>query len=158
MNIEQTVATAIADLELGAHFTFDTLTEAVQERRQRKLVVAEVPEIADGSGLCALLLFAEDRDLILHARTDSELHSQQFVLHEFAHIILGHCEGDNSEPSDFIPGALLPDIPPQVRLRALARTDVNTEEEIAAESLADQLAARIRESRFAENSYMEIFG
>ena len=42
--------------------------------------------------------------------------------------------------------------------RVLARKDVESEDEIAAESLADRLAAGIRGSAFAETSYTEIFG
>lgn len=158
MNIEQAVATALAGLRLGEHFTFTELTDAVQRQRRRKITVAEVPELAESSGLCALLLFSEDRDVILHARSDSALHTQQFVLHEFAHIILGHCDNDSNSFGELIPDTLLPDIPPDLRARALARRDVDTEDEIAAESLADQLAARIRGVAFAETNYTEIFG
>lgn len=158
MNIEQEVAVALAGLHLGEHFTFEELSSAIQHLRQRRIEVAEVPEIGESSGLCAVLLFSEDRDVILHAHSDSALHTQQFVLHEFAHIILGHCENDSDAPIDNIPDTLLPDIPAQLRVRALARGDVSTEEEIAAESLADQLAARIRGVAFAETSYTEIFG
>lgn len=89
MNIDQEVAIALAGLHLGEHFTFEELTGAVQRLRQRRIVVAEVPEIGESSGLCAVLLFSDDRDVILHAHSDSALHTQQFVLHEFAHIILG---------------------------------------------------------------------
>ncbi|MGO3778014.1 MAG: hypothetical protein ACTJG8_04525 [Canibacter sp.] len=158
MNIDQEVAIALAGLHLGEHFTFEELTGAVQRLRQRRIVVAEVPEIGESSGLCAVLLFSDDRDVILHAHSDSALHTQQFVLHEFAHIILGHCENDSDALAGNIPDSLLPDIPAELRVRALARGDVSTEEEIAAESLADQLAARIRGVAFAETSYTEIFG
>lgn len=158
MNIEQEVGAALAGLHLGEHFTFDELTGAMQRLRQRRITVAEVPEIGESSGLCALLLFSDDRDLILHAHSDSALHTQQFVLHEFAHIILGHCDSNSDALTDNVPDTLLPDIPAGLRLRALARGDVDTEDEIAAESLADQLAARIRGITFAETSYTEIFG
>lgn len=158
MNIEQEVGAALAGLHLGEHFTFDELTGTMQRLRQRRITVAEVPEIGESSGLCAVLLFSDDRDVILHAHSDSALHTQQFVLHEFAHIILGHCENDSDTLAGNIPDTLLPDIPAELRVRALARGDVGTEEEIAAESLADQLAARIRGITFAETSYTEIFG
>ena len=96
--------------------------------------------------------------MILHARTDSALHSQQFVLHEFAHIILGHCDGEGCSLNDVVHNTLFPDIPASLRSRVLARKDVESEDEIAAESLADRLAAGIRGSTFAETSYTEIFG
>ena len=54
--------------------------------------------------------------------------------------------------------ALLPNIPPRTRGRLLRRQDLDSETEIAAESLADQLAAGIRGSVFAESAFSEIFG
>ena len=91
---------------------------------------------------------------MLHARSDSALHRQQFVLHELAHMILGHGEGDDCAVGE----ALLPNIPPYTRGRLLRRQDLDSETEIAAESLADRLAAGIRGSVFAESRYSEIFG
>lgn len=158
MNIEQTVTAAVASLQLGEDFTFEALTDAVQRQRGREIRVAELEEIGDNDGLCALLFYGEDQDVILHARTDSALHSQQFVLHEFAHIILGHCEGEGCALNDVVHNTLFPDVPPSLRSRVLARKDVESEDEIAAESLADRLAAGIRGSAFAETSYTEIFG
>ncbi|MGO3658657.1 MAG: hypothetical protein ACTJFS_15075 [Micrococcaceae bacterium] len=158
MNIEQTVTAAVASLQLGENFTFEALTDAVQRQRGREIRVAELEEIGDNDGLCALLFYGEDQDVILHARTDSALHSQQFVLHEFAHILLGHCEGEGCALNDVVHNTLFPDIPPSLRSRILARKDVESEDEIAAESLADRLAAGIRGSAFAETSYTEIFG
>ena len=54
--------------------------------------------------------------------------------------------------------ALLPNIPPYTRGRLLRRQDLDSETEIAAESLADRLAAGIRGSVFAESAYSEVFG
>jgi len=42
--------------------------------------------------------------------------------------------------------------------RLLRRQDLDSETEIAAESLADKLAAGIRGSVFAESAFSEIFG
>ena len=36
-------------------------------------------------GICALWLVTDTEDFVLHARSDSALHRQQFVLHELAH-------------------------------------------------------------------------
>ena len=91
---------------------------------------------------------------MLHAHTDSTLHRQQFILHELAHMILGHCDGDDCTVDE----ALLPNIPPYTRGRLLRRQDLDSETEIAAESLADKLAAGIRGSVFAESAFSEIFG
>lgn len=42
--------------------------------------------------------------------------------------------------------------------RLLSRQDLDSEPEIAAESLADRLAAGIRGAMFAESAYSEVFG
>ena len=66
--------------------------------------------------------------------------------------------GDGCALNDVVHNTLFPDIPASLRSRVLARKDVESEDEIAAESLADRLAAGIRGSAFAETSYTEIFG
>lgn len=154
VNIEQTVSAAVADLALGAIFTFDELSLAVQNRRRRRLRIVELAELGTHDGICAVWLTTDAEDIILHAHSDSILHRQQFVLHEFAHMLLGHCDGDECSVQD----VLLPDIPPHTRARLLARQDLDSDTEIAAESLADRLAAGIRGSALAESPYSEIFG
>ena len=154
MNIEQTVSAAVADLQLGHTFTLDDLIHAIQARRQRTLRVHELQELDTSDGLCAIWLIGETKDVVLHAPSDSALHRQQFVLHEFAHMILGHCEGQDCAAED----VLLPNIPPYTRARLLSRQDLDSETEIAAESLADRLAAGIRGAVFAESAYSEVFG
>ena len=154
MNIEQTVSAAVAGLQLGSTFTLDDLLRAVQNRRHRKLRVVELADLDTHDGICAIWLVTDTEDLVLHARSDSTLHRQQFVLHELAHMILGHCEGEDCAAQE----VLLPDIPPYTRGRLLKRQDIDCETEIAAESLADRLAAGIRGSVFAESRYSEVFG
>ena len=154
MNTEQTVSAAVAGLRLGGTFTFDELLRSVQDQRHRRLRVIELADLDTHDGLCALWLATDTDDLVLHARTDSTLHRQQFILHELAHMILGHCDGDDCTVDE----ALLPNIPPYTRGRLLRRQDLDSETEIAAESLADKLAAGIRGSVFAESAFSEIFG
>ena len=154
MNIEQTVSAAVADLQLGHTFTLDDLIHAIQARRGRPLKVYERDDLDTSDGICALWFAIEEADVILLARTDSALHRQQFVLHEFAHMILGHCEGEDCAAAD----ALLPNIPPYTRGRLLKRRDLDCETEITAEALADRLAAGIRGHTFAESGYLEVFG
>ncbi len=69
-------------------------------------------------------------------------------------MILGHCDGDDCAVEE----VLLPNIPPHTRARLLGRQDLDSETEIAAESLADRLAAGIRGAVFAESAYSEDFG
>ncbi|WEO76070.1 hypothetical protein BJQ94_11875 [Cryobacterium sp. SO2] len=154
MDKEVSVSTAVDNLALGDNFTFDELVGAVQRRRHRRLRIVELADLGDQDGLCAVWLVADGEDLILHASSDSALHRQQFVLHELAHMILGHDANHDPEAPDF----LLPDIPPQIKSRLLRRQDLDTAEEVIAETLADRLAAAIRGSAMHSSRYLEIFG
>lgn len=148
------VSTAFCELALGDVFSFDELVDAVQARRQRGLRIVELAGLSDHEGLCAIWLMTDTEDIVLHAHSDSGLHRQQFVLHELAHMILGHGTENSAETPDL----LLPDIPPETRQRLLRRQNLDTLEEISAESLADQLAAAIRGSAMHESRFLEIFG
>ncbi len=154
MNSEVSVSTAFRELALGDTFNFDELVGAVQGRRQRGIRIVELAELSDHDGLCAIWLMTDTEDIVLHAHSDSVLHRQQFVLHELAHMILDHGTDDHQEAPDF----LLPDIPPETRRRLLRRQDIDTDDEIFAESLADRLAAAIRGSAMHESRFLEIFG
>ena len=158
MNIEQTVSQAFEGLGLGNRFSYDELLTTLEHQRGRKIHLKELSTLTEHGGLCALLLAAEHGDLILLIHTDSELHRQQFVLHEFAHLILGHCDDESRELNREELDALLPDIPTDVRVRFFARTDIDSTDEISAEHLADRLAAAIRNSAFKDSSYGEVFG
>lgn len=154
MNSEAAVSAAFDELSLGDVFTFDELVGAVQSRRGRRLRIVELSELGDHDGLCAIWLKTDAEDLVLHAHSESALHRQQFVLHELAHMMFDHGEDDDLAEPDF----LLPDIPPETRRRLLRRQDLDTADEILAESLADQLAAAIRGSAMHESRFLEIFG
>ncbi|MEL5990695.1 hypothetical protein ACOKGD_13700 [Microbacterium phosphatis] len=154
MNIEATVSTAMAELALGEAFSFDDLVCALQRRRLRPIRIVELANLSDQEGICAVWLITDTEDLVLHARSESALHRQQFVLHELAHMMLGHGEHEEATMPDF----LLPDIPASTRQRLLRRQDLVTDDEIVAESLADHLAGAIRGSALHHSRYLEIFG
>lgn len=154
MNTEVIVSAALSELALGDAFTFDELVGVLQERRQRRLRIVELADLGEHDGICAVLLMTDTEDLVLHAHSDSALHRQQFVLHELAHIMLHH--GVDTDPKT--PDLLLPDIAPETRRRLLRRQNLDTAEEIIAESLADHLAAAIRGSAMHGSRFLEIFG
>ena len=154
VNAEVIVSAAFSELALGEVFTFDELVDVLQERRQRRLRIVELADLGEHDGLCAVWLMTDTEDLVLHAHSDSALHRQQFVLHELAHIMLN--QGVDTDPET--PDLLLPDIPPETRRRLLRRQNLDTPEEIIAESLADQLAAAIRGSAMHGSRFLEIFG
>lgn len=154
MDIDSTALAAMSELGLGDAFTFEELVDAVHRYRERPLRIVELAELTDSGGVCAILFVGETDDVVVHAHTESVLHRQQFVLHELAHLILDHGDDPQVATSD----VLLPDIPAMTRRRILARQDLGSENEIAAEVLADHLAAGIRGSMSHESKFLEIFG
>ena len=154
VNSNVSVSTAVDELALGETFTFDELVRAVQRNRGRPLRIAELTALGVNDGLCAVWLGTVEQDLILHAHSDSALHRQQFVLHELAHMILGHHFDEYAEAADF----LLPDIPKETRQRLLRRQNLDSPDEVQAETLADIFAAAIRRSTRDSSRYAEIFG
>ena len=104
-------------------------------------------------GLFGIWLNTGFGDYILHAPTASELHRRQIVLHELAHMILGHdlATGQTSA------AALFPDLPEEAVLRTLARGHTDNAMEREAEALADLLASSLRHNR-RHSSFVRVFG
>jgi hypothetical protein len=105
--------------------------------------------------VCGLWFGLDDMDLILHAKAASEVHRQQIVLHEFAHMILRHEQEDL--PHDYAK-AFFPDLDPERVVSALKRTDFFDELEVTAELLADRFASRIRRSNHQRDRQPGNFG
>jgi hypothetical protein len=109
--------------------------------------------------VCGLWFGLDDMDLILHARADSEMHRQQIILHEFAHMILRH---DQEAVGHDYAKVFFPDLSADRVVTALKRTDFMDELEVTAELLADRLAARIRRSQKPRSNqpgnFGEVFG
>lgn len=120
--------------------TLDELVARVSEYRQRPLRVREEPALASPHYvLSGMWLNTETEDVILHAPSDSALHRLQFILHELAHVLLGHDgvkpDGDSS-------------------LRRLPAPSDNDER--AAEELADYLASMMRHR--PASAFERVFG
>lgn len=115
----------------------------LEDSRGRRILIEPIKDTPTDK-VCGLWFGLDDVDLILHARAASEIHRQQIILHEFAHMILRH---DQAEVSHDNARAFFPDIDPKRVVTALKRTDFFDTFEVTAEILADRLAARIRSSR-----------
>lgn len=112
----------------------------LEELRGRKIVIRAM-EGTPTDTVCGLWFGLDHLDVILHAPAASEVHRQQIVLHEFAHMILRHKQEvvSNAYAATFFPG-----LEPDRVVTALKRSDFLDEFEVTAELLADRLAARIR--------------
>jgi hypothetical protein len=121
-----------------------TSTHRHLERLRGRRIVIQPMDGTPTDKVCGLWFGLDDMDLILHAAAASEVHRQQIVLHEFAHMILQHEQAAIS--TEYV-RSFFPDLDPDMVLTALKRSDFLDEFEVAAELLADRLAARIRASQ-----------
>ena len=150
--------TAEDQLNLKEPVSLGSIQNHLEGDRDRPIVIRPI----DGpmtDKVCGLWFGLDEMDLILHARADSEMHRQQIILHEFAHMILRH---DQAAVSHDYAKAFFPDLSPDRVVTALKRTDFMDEFEVTAEILADRLAARIRRSRERSGgqpgNFGEVFG
>ena len=129
-------------LKLPKRVTLETLREYLVAERNRNIVIEELDDLP-GNDVCGMWLAKADWDLILHSPTRSPLHRQQIVLHEFGHMILKHdVDGTPVRPSR----TLIPNIDLTTIHHVFLRRSFSDEAELAAEMLADLLAARILSS------------
>jgi hypothetical protein len=147
-------ADAFKSLLLPTHLTLERLVQVVEGIRNRPIEI-EVARVLNGGSVCGLWLSTDTTEIILHAATPSALHRQQFVLHELGHMVLRHDE--LVLPSDYA-DFLFPDLPRDLVSRVLARSSFMDDVEAAAETLADLLAAAIRDSTIEPRSFERIFG
>ncbi len=150
---DQRAAAALAELNLGSNVDIPQLVELISRRRGTRVEIAEMPQLSAGD-TCGLWLPLEEeaRDVIFHAPTRSDVHRQQMILHELAHMFLRHdeVEGIQAHMSRFFP-----DLP---GVRAFARSSFRDDLELAAERLADGLAAAIRSSSREPGTFEGIWG
>lgn len=148
---------AEADPSLGIalpeSFTVDDIVSAIEHHRDTTIKIIEFPEIKPEDGLFGIWLNTTFGDYVLHAPAPSELHRQQIILHELAHMILGHdlaVEQSNT-------AALFPDLPESAVVRTLARGHDDNKLERDAETLADRLAHSLRRNA-QQSSFTRVFG
>ncbi|HEX9228801.1 MAG TPA: hypothetical protein VF885_19545 [Arthrobacter sp.] len=130
-------------LNLADPVSLGSIHRHLETLRSRRIIIKPMKDTPTDK-VCGLWFGLDDVDLILHAASSSEVHRQQIILHEFAHMILRH---DQEIISAEFAGTFFPDLDPERVVRALKRSDFMDEFEVTAEILADRLAARIRLSQ-----------
>lgn len=131
------------NLRLREPVSLGSIHRHLESERNRQIVIKPIDNTPTDK-VCGLWFGLDDMDLILHAQAASEVHRQQIVLHEFAHMILRH---DQEEVTHDYARVFFPDVDPERVITALKRTDFFDEFEVTAELLADRLAARIRNAQ-----------
>jgi hypothetical protein len=145
-------------LDLREPVSLASIKTHLEGSRGRQILIKPIKNTPTDK-VCGLWFGLDDVDLILHAQAASEVHRQQIILHEFAHIILRH---DQEAVSHDYASLFFPDLDPERVVTALKRSDFFDEFEVTAELLADRLAARIRSSQkppsVQPGNFGEIFG
>lgn len=131
------------EIGLPRPLTTETLHHHMEHVRNKKIVIMQAPPGMIDSGICALWLevAGEGFERIHYRPTDSAVHRQQFVNHEFGHMILNHEK--MILPADRV-ALLAPLIPMNAIVSALSRSGFTDEEEALAEAIGDELAMLLR--------------
>ncbi|MGD9484139.1 hypothetical protein WDH52_12910 [Streptomyces sp. TRM70308] len=91
---------AVADaLDLPRPFDLDVLCERIAARRGRPLRLVPLEGAPDGSTPCGVWVATSTADLIFFEPATSGVHKLQIVLHELAHLLLGHGAPDARRPA-----------------------------------------------------------
>jgi hypothetical protein len=129
----------VAELGLPRPLTAELLHQHMETVRGKKIVVHSAPPRMLAAGLCGLWIAVtgESFERIHHAPTTSLVHRQQFINHEFGHMILNQ-EQELLSPEQI--ALLAPLIPLDAIAHALARSRFTDEQEALAEAIGDRLA------------------
>lgn len=91
---------AVADaLDLPRPFDLDVLCERIAAQRGRPLRLVPLEGKPDASLPCGVWVATRTSDLIFYEPATSALHKLQIVLHELAHLLLGHGGPDAERPA-----------------------------------------------------------
>ncbi|MGW7444557.1 ParH-like protein [Kitasatospora sp. NPDC054795] len=130
---------AISDsLELPDPFDAAELVARLARDRGRPIDLIAVP--ARPGAPCGLLVTTGQADYIVYAEDTSEVHRQHILVHEYAHLLLGHTDGTPADPG--LTRGLLPHLSPALIGKVLGRTVYLEPQEREAELLASLILKR----------------
>lgn len=145
---------AFTSLHLPSRLSLDALIGSVEAMRGRQIRVRATEQLV-GTSICGLWLPGRHFEWVFHPPTPWELQRRQFVLHELAHMILGH---DAHPGAGVLLDKGLQSLSPELVQRALMRTEFGTVEEATAEYLADLMSEALREAPGEPGAFEEVFG
>nr|RZI36958.1 hypothetical protein BJQ95_00625 [Cryobacterium sp. SO1] len=157
---QQRAQQLVQEIDLPRPANSEILHHHMEQLRKKKIVIVQAPQGMIDSGICALWLevAGEEFERIYYAPTDSAVHRQQFVNHEFGHMILNHKK--MIMPADRV-ALLAPLVPMYAIVSALSRSSFTDDEEAMAEAIGDELAMIFRKDastsrRGAETGFGQI--
>lgn len=141
-DLREAARTAFIELQLPRKITLEILIGHISILRGKEIQIFETEKLR-GRSICGLWIPREEKEVIYHSTTSSPLHRQQMVLHELSHMVLSHDEIDGVSKNGV---HVFKALSGELVTRALARGDFRSDQELAAEYLADFLASALRES------------
>lgn len=147
-------STAFDSLDLPSGLTLALLLGVIEGTRGKRIRIIATDKLS-GTSICGLWLPGEKDEWVFHPPTPWELQRQQFVLHELAHMVLGH---DTTPGAGTVLKSGLRGLSPEIVRRALARTEFHTVEEATAEYLADLMAEALRAGPREPGAFEQVFG
>jgi len=147
-------SSAFSSLELPSALTLDRLVSVVAGIRGKQIRIRATEKLV-GTSICGLWLPGTKVEWVFHPPTPWELQRQQFILHELAHMVLGH---DTTPGAGTVLKSGFRGLSPEIVRRALMRTEYRTLEEATAEYLADLLAEALRKGPREPGAFEDVFG
>lgn len=129
----------VAALDLPRPLTAEKLHRHMEGVRRKRIVIRPASAGMIMSGVCGLWLEIadEDFDRVHYAPAESAVHRQQFINHEYGHMILQHEK--ELLPAERV-ALLAPLIPMDAIVHALSRSSFTDEQEALTEAIGDELA------------------
>lgn len=133
-------------LDLPRPFSVGAQCDAVRQARGRPLIVLPLPRPASDQSPYGLWVEYPDADFILHEAGTSPAHRDQIILHEIAHILLGHgAAASFTGTSRRVSRDLVSDLTSNQPAALMIRHAYGSTEERHAEIVASLLMGRIGE-------------
>lgn len=127
----------LAATEIPDPFDVQTFCEMLSAQRGRPVYLHSTPGITSSGVPCGAWIATELADHIFHEESTSPLHRTHIVLHEISHMLLEHTSLQVERMAH-----LFKRVDSSAVKSVLGRASYNTEDERAAEQLADLLARK----------------
>jgi hypothetical protein len=146
---QQRCAAIIADLDIPWPFDLSQFLAQIAAKRNRMIFLHP---FTSGPGIpCGLWLSTARADHIFCERGTTPWHRTHIILHEVAHMLLGHDSGQDG--ADGLAELLAPDVNPALARLVLGRSTYTTAEERDAETLASLVLGRPPPCRLGADLY-----
>ncbi|MFD6534982.1 hypothetical protein [Streptomyces goshikiensis] len=151
--LRKSCAAQLADLPIPTPFTIPALVQAMEKTRGRRIMLVPLPQRVSSPGTaCGLWVKLPGADLVFFEKGTTAFHQTRIILHELAHIWLGHAGAMTPEQLQ----RFTPDLDVRLVARFMrgavvaGRTNYETQQERAAEisaQLISEFAKAVAEER-----------